>query len=262
MLELYHWEPNGSWLKPLIALHEKGLDFRSHYFDALSLERYGPGFLEASRETQLNLEGEGPVLCHDGHQVTESLFIAEYLEDAFPASPLRPAEPLGQAQILALARFINEVFMPAANTLGCHVYLAPQLKGCDLTSLEVLLEKIPMPFLQEQWRLALTDRYSDELIEDSKRKILLAVRRFEATLSSSPWLVGSAYSLADIDAFSICNSLPTLVPDLVSDVTAPRLMEWLSRIRMRPAVRAALAMSRTGKPELAFAPGPEHSRWG
>jgi glutathione S-transferase len=136
------------------------------------------------------------------------------------------------------------------------------LKGRDLTSLEVLLEKIPLPFLQEQWRLALTDRYSDELIEDSKRKILLAVRRFEATLSSSPWLVGSAYSLADIDAFSICNSLPTLVPDLVSDVTAPRLMEWLSRIRMRPAVRAALAMSRTGKPELAFAPGPEHSRWG
>ena len=95
-----------------------------------------------------------------------------------------------------------------------------------------------------------------------RHKIALAVRRFEATLSSSPWLVGSAYSLADIDAFSICNSLPTLVPDLVSDVTAPRLMEWLSRIRMRPAVRAALAMSRTGKPELAFAPGPEHSRWG
>jgi glutathione S-transferase len=262
MLELYHWEPNGSWLKPLIALHEKGLEFRSHYFDALSLERYGAGFLEASRETQLNLEGEGPVLCHDGRQVTESLFIAEYLEDAFPASPLRPAEPIGQARILALARFINEVFMPAANTLGCHTYLAPRLKGRDLTSLEPLLEKIPMPFLREQWRLALTDGYSDELIEDSKRKIVLAVRRFEATLSSSPWLVGSAYSLADIDAFSICHSLPTLVPDLVSEVTAPHLMEWLSRIRMRLAVRTALAMSRTGKPELAFAPGPEHSRWG
>jgi hypothetical protein len=38
-------------LKPLIALHEKGLDFRSHYIDVLSLERYRPGFLHASRET-------------------------------------------------------------------------------------------------------------------------------------------------------------------------------------------------------------------
>lgn len=262
MLELYHWEPNGSWLKPLIALHEKGLDFHSRYFDALSLERYRPGFLEASRETQLNLEGEGPVLCHDGHQVTESLFITEYLEDAFPGTPLRPAEPIGQARILALARFINEVFMPAANTLGCHTHLAPRLKGRDLASLEPLLEKIPMPYLREEWRRVLTDGYPDELIEDSKRKIALAVRRFEETLSSSQWLVGSAYSLADIDAFAICNSLPTLVPGLVSEATAPRLMDWLRRIRMRPAVRAALAMSRTGKPELAFAPGPEHSRWG
>ena len=76
------------------------------------------------------------------------------------------------------------------------------------------------------------------------------------------WLVGSAYSLADIDAFAMCNSLPALVPALVSESTAPHVMEWLRRIRERPAVRAALALSRSGEPEKAFAPGPEHSRWG
>jgi GST-like protein len=262
MLELYHWEPNGSWLKPLIALHEKGLDFRSHYVDVLSLERYRPDFLHASRETQLNLEGEGPVLCHDGNQITESLFITEYLEDAFPGTPLRPAEPIGRARVLASARFINEVLMPAVSTLGCHTYLAPQFKGRDLTSLEPLLAQIPMKYLQEQWRRALTDSYSDELIEDSQRKVALGVRRFEAALSGSQWLVCSEYSLADIDAFAICNSLPRLVPGLVSEATAPRLMDWLRRIRARPAVQAALSVSRTGEPELAFAPGPEHARWG
>ncbi len=30
----------------------------------------------------------------------------------------------------------------------------------------------------------------------------------------------------------------------------------------RPAVKKALAMSKTGKPDEAFAPGPEHARWG
>jgi glutathione S-transferase len=262
MLELYHWEPNGSALKALIALHEKGLSFRSRYVDVMAFEQYQPGFLNASRETQLNLEGEGPILVHEGRQITESLFLIEYLEDAFPEKPLRSADPLSHARILAWARFVNEVFMPGASTLGCHTYLVPALKGRDIASLELVLARIPMKYLADAWRAALTGNYPGELLEDSKRKVALAVRRIEEALTSSPWLVGATYSLADIDAFAICNSLPTLVPDLVNSSMTPRLCDWLNRIRLRPAVQTALGASRTGKPEQAFAPGPEHSRWG
>lgn len=262
MLELFHWEPNGSYLKPLIVLHEKGLAFRSKYVDVLSFEHYEPGYLNASRETQLGQEGEGPLLVHEGRQITESLFMLEYLEDAFPEKPLRPADALGHARILAWARFINEVLMPGANTLGCHVYLAPQLKGRDSSSLEAALARIPMLYLQDAWRLALSDGYSADLLADSERKVGLSVRRIEDALAQSEWLVGGAYSIADVDAFAICNSLPTLTPGLVNEIATPRLTHWLRRIRARPAVQAALRMSRTGKPEQAFVPGPEHSRWG
>src|SRR5687767_13169232 len=233
MLDLYHWEPNGCWLKPLIVLHEKGLEFRSRYVDVLSLEHHRPGFLHPSRETRLNLEGEGPILFHDGRQITESLFIAEYLEDAFPAIPLRPEEPIGHARILAWARFINEVFMPAASTLGCRTYLVPQLKGRSLAALEPLLARIPMTYLQEGWRRALSGNYPDDLIADSHRKVSLAVRRIEEALGNSQWLVGPEYSLADIDAFSICNSLTSLAPALVNPSITPRLVDWLNRIRAR-----------------------------
>jgi glutathione S-transferase len=262
MLELYHWEPNGSHLKALIALNEKALPFQSRYVDVPAFEQYQPGFLSPSRETQLNLEGEGPVLVHDGRQITESLFLIEYLEDAFPETPLRPADALSHSRILAWARFINEVFMPGATTLGCHKYLAPAFKGRDVKSLEPVLARIPMKFLADSWRLVLTNGFSSDLLEDSKRKVSLGVRRIEDALANSQWLVGPTYSLADIDAFAICNSLPTLTPDVVNVATTPRLLDWLNRIRLRPGVRAALAVSRTGKPEEAFAPGPEHSRWG
>src|SRR6185437_4082408 len=161
MLELYHWEPNGSYLKPLIALHEKGLPFASRYVDVLAFEQYQPGFLAGSRETGLNPEGEGPVLVHDGRQITESLFMIEYLEDAFPEKPLRPSDALSQA-------------------------------------------RIPMKHLQEGWRLALTDGYCADLLQDSERKVKLSVQRIEDALAQSAWLVGSFYSLADIDAFAIC----------------------------------------------------------
>ncbi len=262
MLDLYHWEPNGPYLKPLIVLHEKGLAFRSRYVDVLVLEQHRPGFLNASRETKLNLEGEGPILLHDGRQITESLFIAEYLEDAFPGVPLRPEEPIGHARVLAWARFINEVLMPGVNTLGCHTYLAPQFRGRNLRALEDLVARIPMGYLQEGWWRALSDDYSSELIADSQRKVSLGVQRIEDALAHSHWLVGPAYSLADIDAFAICNSLTVLMPGLVNLSATPHLFAWLERVRARPAVRAALSVSRSGRPEQAFAPGPEHSRWG
>jgi glutathione S-transferase len=60
MLELYHWEPNGSALKTLVCLHEKQLDFVSHYVDLLAFEHYRPAFLAR------NPLGQVPVLVHDG----------------------------------------------------------------------------------------------------------------------------------------------------------------------------------------------------
>jgi GSH-dependent disulfide-bond oxidoreductase len=262
MLELYHWEPNGSWLKPLIALHEKGLEFRSRYVEVLSFEQHRPDFLQPARETALPLEGEGPILVHEGRQITESLFIMEYLEDAYPQRPLRPAQPILHARILAWGRFINEVLMPAVSTLGCHAFLGPQLKAQSSTALPARVAQLPSGYLREGWQSALANDYPQDLLEDSRRKVALGVRRLEDALASTPWLLGTSYTLADIDAFSICNALPTLTPELVSASATPQLLRWLTRIRERPAVRAALGTSRTGRPEQAFAPGPEHSRWG
>ncbi len=43
MLELYHWEPNTFFLKPLIALKEKQAAFTSRYFDPTRFEQFAPG---------------------------------------------------------------------------------------------------------------------------------------------------------------------------------------------------------------------------
>jgi len=262
MLELFHWEPNGSALKALIVLHEKRLPFQSHYVDLLAIDPPPRGVPDPIRETRFNPEGEGPVLVHEGRQVSESFFLIEYLEDTFPETPLRPPDALSHARILAWGRFDNEVFTPGVNTLGCHRYLAPLLKGHSAEAVERFLSRISARHLQEGWRMAFADAYSADLLEDSERKVGIAVRRIEDTLATSPWLAGSTYSLADIDAFALCNSLPGLTPRLVNDKDTPRLLQWLHRIRERPAVREALAMSRTSRPEEAFVPGPEHSRWG
>ena len=109
---------------------------------------------------------------------------------------------------------------------------------------------------------AVVDGYSEETLATAKHKLEFPLNRLETSLSKEPWLAGPAYSVADIEAFSMLNAFPELAPDLVSPQATPRLTDFIDRMRERPAVREALAMSRTGKPLQAFVPGSEPSRWG
>jgi glutathione S-transferase len=259
MLELYHWAPNGPWLKPLIVLSEKGIACTLRRVDVLAFEQYGAAMPAPTLETRLNLEGEGPLLVHDGRQLTESFFLSEYLDCAFGGTALRPVDPVLYNRMLAWARFINEVLMPAANTLGCKQFLAPALAG--KTAPPEILDRIPLSFLRQGWMRAYSGSYPDELVGESRRKIRLGLARIEAALGSGePWLLGNGYSLTDIDAFAICRSLPLLTPDFMED--HPRCRAWMARMEARPAVQASLRVGGWERPETAFAPGPEHARWG
>jgi glutathione S-transferase len=258
MLELYHWAPNGPWLKPLIVLAEKNINYTLWPIDVLAFEQYGSAMPPASLETRLNPEGEGPLLVHDDRQLTESFFISEYLDAAFPGVPLRPTDPVKFNRMLAWARFTNEVFMPGANTLGCRRYLVPALAG--KAPPRDILASLALSFVREGWMRAFKGDYSEELLAESRRKVGLALKRIEAALVAGPWLLGEQFSLTDIDAFAICRSLPVLEPDLVAE--HPRCLGWMARMEERPAVRESLAIGNWQHPETAFAPGPEHARWG
>lgn len=253
MLTLYHWEPNGSALKTLICLHEKGLEFESRFVDLLAFEQCDQEFLE------LNPNGQVPVLVHDGKVLIESQFINEYLDEVFAGMPLRPTTPELLWRMRVWGKFCGEVLAPAAGTLGCKAHLAPQLRD---RKLEGALARVPLLERQRAWRMAADDAYDEGLLQDSKRKAGICVQRLEQRLAEHDFLTGDAFSLADIELFAWCNALDTLVPDIVNYERAPRTIGWLERLRKRRGVRKALAHSRSGTPERAFVPGPEHSRWG
>ena len=180
------------------------------------------------------------------------------LAAAFPGPALRPADPVAFNRMMAWARFTNEVFMPAANTLGCRRFLAPALAGNAPP--EGVLDRIALGFVREGWRRAYANDYPDALVEESRRKLRIAAARIERALADGPWLAGDSYTLADVDAFAIARSLPLLAPGLAEGHA--RMAEWLRRMAERPAVRTALATGAWTHPETAFAPGSEHARWG
>lgn len=260
MIELYHGEPNMFALKPLIALHEKGLEFTSRYVEYSMFEQ--AKLFENAFEVRQNPEGEGPILIDRGVPMTESEFITLYIEEAYPEKPLRGPDAESRWRVQMWARYLNEITAPAVSTLGCHKFLSPELRGRDRIQLEKCIAALPSKEQQDGWRAALNGSFSGDQLADSRRKAELSIKKIETALESSDWLAGGEFSIADIDAFALLRPLAMNFPELLNESNAPNTTKWLARIEARPSVQAALATSRTGRPETAFTPGPEHSRWG
>jgi glutathione S-transferase len=261
MLELYTFEPNLLFLKPLIALKEKGVSFTSHYFDATALEQFGPRFPE-SVESRLQLEREGPILVHDGTVISSSFFMLEYIAEAFPGADLVRGDAYDHYRARAWGQYLALQVLPGVSALGCARYLAPVLKARDPGELKARIERIEPQERRAAWVAVIDGSQSESMLAAVRERLKAPVSRLEDALGKSAWLAGAQYSIADIDAFSTLRPLPALAPELVSERSTPRIIEFLRRIEQRPAVQAALSTSKTGKPHEAFVPGAEPSRWG
>ena len=116
---LYHGEPNGPSLAVLAALFETGLDVELRRIDLLAGERHSIPGLTSPRARDMGIEGEGPVLIIDGEAMTESVFIAQYFDEAAGGAGLQPSDPFAHWQMLMWCRRVTERCAPAAAWLGC-----------------------------------------------------------------------------------------------------------------------------------------------
>jgi glutathione S-transferase/GST-like protein len=260
MLELYHWEPNTCFLKPLIALREKQVPFTSRWFDPLAFEQFAPSF-PRNVESALHLEREGPLLVHDGAIISSSFFMLEYIAERFPGADLQPGDAYQHYRARAWGQVLTAVGADVS-LLGCAKYLVPELRKQDPAAMQAWIARIEPLERRLAWSAVVDGRYDDKAVGAVRERLKFSLRRVEETLGRSMWLAGPEYSVADIDAFALISPVPDLAPEVVNERETPRIAEFLRRMQERKAVREALAMSRSGKPHEAFVPGAEPSRWG
>lgn len=258
MLELYHWEPNTYFLKPLIALKEKQVAFQSRWFDPTRGEQFARGF-PRSTESDVQLEREGPVLVHDGAIIASSFFMLEYIAESFPGTELKPGDAYQRYRAQAWGQVLTGLGGDVS-LLGSVRYTAPVLAQQDRKQLEACFARVEPLERRQAWVALLEGSHDEHTLEAARERLRFSLQRVERALGESAWLAGPSYCIADIDAFSLLFPLPTLAPELLEGT--PRIKDFLARVRERPAVQEALALSRTGKPEEAFVPGAEASRWG
>ena len=253
MLKLYHAEPLANSLKSLIALKEKGLEFASVYVDLHKFEQHEPWFVA------LNPEGQVPVLDHDGTLITHTSVIAEYLEDAFPqAPPLRPADAAGKARMRYWNKFIDEHLMNYVSMHGWHRMVRIIARSIEGGEFERLMGRVPLHEQREKWRTARSG-FAEADLANATRKIEVAVDKAEKQLAQTRWLAGDIFTLADVNFFATGGiALQRMFPDLKVEERAPRLTDWVARVRARPGVQAALAMPDRTNPALRTFSGEAH----
>jgi maleylacetoacetate isomerase len=125
-LRLYTYWRSSAAYRVRIALAVKGLEYESVPRHLLrgGGEQRRPDFLA------LNPQGLVPALEHDGHVVTQSLAICEYLEEIHPQPPLLPSDPLGRAAVRAMALAVACDVHPL-NNLRVQQYLRGELGQGD-----------------------------------------------------------------------------------------------------------------------------------
>ncbi len=249
-LTLYHGEPNGPSFTVLAALFEKSLDARRVLIQLAAGERHELDVAQQA-EVAMSVEGEGPVLVVDGEAMSDSVFIACYLDDVGHGTALRPADPYARWQCMAWCRQMIERTAPAAAYLGCQAH-PPRATAARLA-------KIASADLRARWEEIAAGRFAEDKLTDSRAKITQAVGKVEQQLERRDWLMGE-FTIADLESYAWLAGMVALVPAAFAGAT--RTVAWLERVKGRAAVARALSLASAGDPLKCWAPGPEINRWG
>ena len=194
MLKLYYHPVSTYSRRVRIALMEKGLDAELLEVDLFGRKQFEPAFLA------LNPAGRVPVLDHDGFVLSESTAILEYLEAVFPEPPLLPSDTRERALVTM------------------------HLKRCDVDLAEparrILVPKRFLP--RERWR--------EEPMARSRRKIQSHLEVLETHLEGREYLVGNRYTLAEICYTPFLHFL-----ELMEVEPGPAVAAWANRLLARPS---------------------------
>jgi glutathione S-transferase len=209
---LWHLEPSHYNEKARWALDYKGVP---HVRRAVT-----PGLQELTAR-RLRAGRTTPVLQTTSGAIGDSTKIIEEIERRWPEPPLYPADPQERSRALALEDYFDEQCGPDArrvlfsdNLTDPETFLA-LFSGPDRRRIGLVEPLTPLLFQLLRWRY----RLRPEAVEESRAKVRAAFDRVAADVGASGYLVGEAFSVADLTAASILGLI--VVPPELPYVKVP-----------------------------------------
>jgi len=226
-LKLYHNPVSTCSQKVRLVLAEKELDYEEHVIDWSIQEHLSDWYLA------INPNGVVPALVHDGEPVIDSSVICEYLDEAFPDTPMAPNYARGRANMRAWMRYFEEVPTTAIRVPSFNLRFQQQLAALDAEVFAGMTAK--MPLRKQFYREMGQEGFSEEKFDASIERLRGCIDRVATALDAGgPWLLGELYSIADVVL------LPTIIRmvDLKLDhvwADRPVIQTWLNLAMHRPS---------------------------
>ena len=228
MLELHHNNMSVCSAKVRLVLREKGLGPVEHHYNLRKGDQFAPGYMA------LNPMGVVPTVVHDGRPVIESTLICEYLDEAFPEPPLRPADPVDRAQMRRWANVPDQGLHAACGTVSNALAFRYQFLALSEAERAANLAQTPDSGRRERKRMGIECGMDWPPAADAVRFYDAVLGRMEAALADGgPWLAEAAYSLADVALTPYVVRLDHLNLSWMWD-RRPALAAWYDAVRMRP----------------------------
>jgi glutathione S-transferase/GST-like protein len=148
-------------------------------------------------------------------------------------------------------KFFDTFFGPSLSMIGWNIFVGPMVRQKDPEELRKAIERIPLKERRDAWSTAIYNRFTEEQMAESRRRVEFGIRIFEQAMKNRPYVAGPTYSLGDINIFCMAYALPVMWPDHVNNEKTPGIIAWLRRIYPRPAISQSFKLGRTPLAERA-----------
>jgi len=204
--------------------------------------------------------GTLPILWLDGRAIGDSTHIIAALEDRYPEPPLYPRDPVARQRALALEDDFDEQLGPALRAS----LVTPLFRHDPDIALRVLTTGMPAPAYERLRPLVrifpafyrFRHRISDAKLEADRATVSAALDRIEEERHGRPYLVGDAFTVADLTAAAMMS--PWLQPPEIQyplQITwPPYLQEYRAALLRHPAMEWAAGIYRLHRGRSAEIP--------
>jgi glutathione S-transferase len=232
-IPLSHFNEKARW-----ALDYKGIAHRRKVL--------GPDYL--IRAWRATGRGTLPILFLDGRAIGDSTHIIAALEDRYPNPPLYPADAAARERALALEDYFDEQLGPALRA----AIITPLFRNDPDVALRVLTTGMPDAAHERLRPLGrifpmfyrFRHKISDARLETDRATVNTALDRIEHERRGRAYLVGDAFTVADLTASALLSpllqpaeiqyplrvELPPYVQDYRNTLLRHPAMQWAGRI--------------------------------